>query len=148
GEWPGSDRAAWDAAHRRGGLLDDDGLAVNWRPVTSTIIAGGYGRFLSFLIEIGDLDPSETPATRVTRPRVEAYVAYLRPLNHSSTVAGRVRQLLRAASVMAPNGDWAWLRRMRARLKQMATPARDDRARLAPAATLFDLGLQLMRRAE
>ena len=49
---------------------------------------------------------------------------------------------------MAPNVDWAWLRRMLARLRRMATPARDDRARLMPALTLLDLATTLMQRAE
>jgi hypothetical protein len=37
--WPEKDRATWVAAHRRGGLLDDDGLAASWAPATSDIIA-------------------------------------------------------------------------------------------------------------
>jgi site-specific recombinase XerC len=147
-EWPAPDRAAWEAAHRCGGLLDEDGLAAAWRPDTSRLIASGYGRFLGFLALNGDLDPGECPETRITRRRVEAYVTELRRLNHSSTVAGRILQLLRAASVMAPDGDWVWLRRIKARLMRMATPAHDDRARLLPAATLLDLGRQLMGRAE
>jgi len=147
-EWPSPDRAAWTAAHRRGGLLDDDGLAASWATATSAIIAGGYGRFLSFLAQAGDLDPDQSPATRISRARVEAYVAELREHNHSSTVAARLLQLVRAAAVMAPNADWAWSRRIRARLRRMATPARDDRARLMPAVTLLDLANTLMQRAE
>ncbi len=147
-DWPEVDRAAWIAAHRRGGLLDDDGLAASWAPATSAIIAGGYGRFLSFLAQTRDLDPHQSPATRINRARVEAYVAELRERNHSSTVAGRLLQLVRAAAVMAPNTDWTWLRRIQARLRRMATPARDDRARLMPALTLLDLATTLMQRAE
>jgi integrase/recombinase XerD len=147
-EWPEPDRAAWTAAHRRGGLLDDDGLAASWAPATNAIIAGGYGRFLSFLAQTRDLDPHQSPATRINRARVEAYVAELRERNHSSTVAGRLLQLVRAAAVMAPNTDWMWLCRIRARVRRMATPARDDRARLVPATTVLDLGIELMQRAE
>jgi integrase/recombinase XerD len=147
-EWPEPDRAAWTAAHRRGGLLDDDGLAASWAPATSSIIARGYGSFLSFLAQAGDLDPDQSLATRISRARVEAYVAELRERNHSSTVAACLLQLVRAAAVMAPNTDWAWLRRIRARLRRMATPARDDRARLMPAVTLLDLANTLMQRAE
>ena len=123
-EWPEPDRVAWAAAHHRGGLLDDDGLAASWAPATSAIIAGGYGRFLSFLAQTGDLDPHAIPSNRVSRARVEAYVAELRERNHSSTVAGRLLQLVRAAAVMAPNTDWIWLRRIRARVHRMATRAR------------------------
>src|SRR5205085_5581011 len=48
-EWPEPDRRAWEAAHRRGGLLDEDGLAADWAPATSGLIAAGYGRYLSFV---------------------------------------------------------------------------------------------------
>jgi integrase/recombinase XerD len=147
-EWPEPDRAAWAAAHHRGGLLDDDGLAASWAPSTSALIAGGYGRFLSFLRETEDLDILSSPEDRITRPRVEAYVAHLRARNQSNTVAGRILQLVRAAAVMAPSVDWAWLRRIAGRLRRIATPARDDRARLLPAATLFDLATRLIHRGD
>jgi integrase/recombinase XerD len=146
--WPEPDRAAWAAAHHRGGLVDDDGLAVSWAPATNAIIAGGYGRYLSFLAETEGLDRTVSPGDRVTRPRVEAYVVQLRECNHSSTVAGRILQLARAVAVMAPAADWVWLRRIAARLRRMSRPARDDRARLMPATIVKDLGLQLMERAE
>jgi integrase/recombinase XerD len=146
--WPGPDQAAWATAHRRGGLLDDDGLAVEWAAATNSIIASGYGRFLSFLAETDGLLPDALPTTRVTRERVEAYVAELRLHNHSSTVAARVAQLARAVCVLAPTTDWTWLRRIGRRLRRSATPARDDRARLLPSSTLFNLATSLMQRAE
>ena len=147
-DWPAADGAAWANAHRRAGLLGDDGLAADWAPATSSIIAGGYGRFLSFLAGIRELDPYGSPAARITRPRVEAYVAHLRGRNHSSTVGARLLQLSEAARVMAPEVNWSWLRRIRSRLRRMSTPARDDRARLVPAATLIALYAELVRRAE
>ena len=49
---------------------------------------------------------------------------------------------------MAPKVDFAWLRRIMARLRRMARPARDDRIRIVPAVTLFDLSVELMKRAE
>ena len=146
--WPEKDRAAWIATHRRGGLLDDDGLAASWAPATSDLIARGYGSFLAFLAQTSDLDPTESPADRLTRPRVESYIAYLRGRNHSSTIAARILQLIRAIAVMAPTVDLAWLRRIFARLRRTATPARNDRQRLLPATTLLDLARTLMQRAE
>jgi len=147
-EWPASDWKAWEAAHQHGGLLDDDGLAANWAPDTSKIIAGGYGRFLSFLAETGELDSSASPAERITRPRVETYIEHLRKRNHSSTVAARILQLVEAARVMAPEIDWRWLRRIRSRLRHMSSPARDDRARLVPAANVTELYSDLAGQAE
>src|SRR5580700_1923902 len=108
----------------------DSGRAADWAPATSSIIAGGYGRFLSFLAGVSELDPSGSPAERITRPRVEAYVAHLRERNHSSTVAARILQLCEAGRIMAPGVSWNWLRRIRSRLRRMSTPARDDRAQL------------------
>jgi integrase/recombinase XerD len=135
------------SASTRGRLLEDDGLAASWAPNTSALIAGGYGRYLSFLAETDDLDSLACPEDRITRSRVEAYIAYLRARNQSNTVAGRILQLVRAAAVMAPSVDWAWLRRIAGRLRRIATPAHDDRARLLPAATLFDLATRLIHRS-
>ena len=101
---------AWAAAHRRSGLLDDDGLAASWAPATSDIIGRGYGTFLAFLARTADLDPTASPADRLTRPRIEAYVTYLRERNHSSTIAGRILALIRAVAVMNPAADLALLR--------------------------------------
>ena len=147
-EWPAPDRAAWAAAHRRGGLLDQDGHAAAWAFATSDLIARGYGSFLSFLSETEGLNGMVAPDARITCSRIEAYVAYMRERYHSSTVAARILQLARAVAVMSPEADWTWLRRIGARLRRMARPARDDRARLMPAATIHDLGVQLMQRAE
>jgi integrase/recombinase XerD len=147
-DWPAPDREAWDAAHRRGGLLNDDGLAANWAAATSSIVAEGYGGFLSFLMKNGDLDPNQPPTMRITGLRVENYIAHLRERNHSSTVAARVLQLKEAMRIMAPHEDWRWLRRIQSRLQRMSTPARDDRARLVPAATVFDFHKDLIRRAD
>ena len=146
-KWPEPDRNAWAASHRRGGLLDEDGPAASWAAATSDLIARGYGTFLSFLAETGGLHVAARPEERVTRAQIEAYVAYLRKRNHSSTVAARILQLVRAVAVMSPGLDWAWLRRISARLRRMACPARDDRTRILPANTVYDVGLELMERA-
>lgn len=147
-EWPAGDRAAWIAGHRRGDLLEEDGLAANWVRPTSVLIATGYGRFLSYLAQVEDLVPRETPATRITAARVDAYVVELRGRNASSTVAARLLQLERAAAVMAPASEWGWLRRIKNRLHRMATPARDDRARLPAGVAVLDLAITLMQRGE
>jgi integrase/recombinase XerD len=49
---------------------------------------------------------------------------------------------------MCPTADLTWLRRIYSRLRRAATPARDDRVRLLPAAMLFEVAKDLMRRAE
>jgi integrase/recombinase XerC len=49
---------------------------------------------------------------------------------------------------LAPEEDWAWLRRLVVRLEARARPVRDKRARLQLAAALFELGSRLMGEAE
>src|SRR5437868_2197187 len=102
-DWPAPDRKAWDTARRRGELLDDDGLAAEWAADTSKIIAAGYGRFLSFLSGIGELNASETPAERISRPRVKTYVVHLRECNHSSINSSQ--------KTLNSSGSISWVRR-------------------------------------
>jgi hypothetical protein len=105
-DWPGIDQDAWAAAHRLGSLLEDDGLAASWARATSGLITRGYGSFLAFLAETDNLDPTESPATRVTRARVEAYIGYLRRRNHSSTVAARIPSAWSRCCGDGPDGGY------------------------------------------
>ena len=95
------------------------------------------------------LDPLVAPAERITRDRVEAYVADLRANdNASGTTHIRILQLCRMLDVMAPGSRPAWLGRLLSKLRAAIEPTRDDRARLPPAATLVELGRSLMNWAE
>jgi integrase/recombinase XerD len=148
-EWPEQDRHAWQRACARGGLLDDGGLAANWRASTQETIAKGYGRWLAFLISSDLLDPDIPPAARVTRARVDAYIADLTAANNASgTIHIRILQLCRAIDAMCPGSRPAWLGRILARARAAVQPTRDDRARLVPASSLLDLAYTLMNRAE
>jgi integrase/recombinase XerD len=112
-------------------------------------VAKGYGRWLTFLLSRNMLDPLGAPAERITRDRVEAYVADLRANNNASgTTHIRILQLCRMLDVMAPGSRPARLGRLLSKLRAAIGPTRDDRARLPPAATLVELGRSLMNRAE
>ena len=47
--WPAADRAGWAAAIKKGGLLDEKGLAAHWRETTRKAVQDAYGRYLTFL---------------------------------------------------------------------------------------------------
>ena len=145
--WPLNDRQAWEAGHRRGGLLDDDGIAVDWADETNKLIITGYGCWLQYLDESGQLDINAHPGQRVSRPLVEDYIARLRSRNHSSTVHARILQLSRSLAVIAPAMKFPWLRVLLARLWAAATPARDDRPRLLPAQEVYDAGVKMIETA-
>jgi integrase/recombinase XerD len=146
--WPEPDQVAWAAALSSGDLLEPDGLAAHWSPATRRIIVKGYGRWIAWLTETGQLEPLAPLAARVTPERIAEYVHQLRERNASSTVAARVRDLREALRVMAPGADFVWLRRVANVLGALATPARPKRQRMRSPRELFALGVQLMQRAE
>lgn len=146
--WPAADRAAWEAAVTKGGLLEEGGLAAHWRPATRKSVQDAYGRWLTFLALRGHLEPDATPGARLTPDRLRAYIAELQAAVAPLTVRNRVRDLAEALRVMAPAVDLSYLRRARGRLKARAQPVRSKRAQLAPSRDLVQLGQKLMERAE
>jgi len=146
--WPVPDQVAWAAALSSGDLLEPDGLAAHWSAATRRTIAKGYGRWIAWLTDAGQLDSAAPLAARVAPERIAEYVRHLRQRNASSTVAARVRDLREALRVMAPGADLVWLRRISNVLGALATPARAKRHRIRTPRELFALGVQLMHRAE
>jgi integrase len=107
-----------------------------------------YGRWLGFLERTGRLDPAASPGARANRETIGAYIAELEDLNAPQTVIVRMQSLSVVLRWLAPDVDWAWLRRLVVRLEAKAVPVRDKRARLQLADALFALGSQLMAEAE
>ncbi len=147
-DWPEPDRRAWESCLQQGDPLDPGGLGSNWAPLTRRKNAKGYGRWLTWLIAKGILDPDCSPADRVVPERVAAYVDELRTLNSSNTVIFRVQELYLAISAMAPDHDWLWIQRIEHRLRMTPTSARDKRASIIHSSDLFAYGLELMAEAD
>lgn len=62
------------------------------------------------MAEAKKLEGFVPPQTRITRSRVEAYVALLREHNHSLTAAARVAHLTNAAGTPLPRSSAVQLR--------------------------------------
>jgi integrase/recombinase XerD len=146
--WPEADQAAWLAAHRSGDVLDPGGVAAAWSPATRRKTAAGYGRYLFWLAERGELDPAAVPAGRVTRERLASYLADLRRDNRGHTIQNRIQELGDALRALAPEGDWRWILKAAARLRASTIPAHDKRSRLRPINELAALGFRLMQDSE
>jgi integrase/recombinase XerD len=146
-EWPDQDQTLWRRALTAGGLLDEGGLAEDWRPDTRKKVSKSYGRFLTFLDEMGWLDQNSHPATRTTRERVRAYVDLLKGQVASKTLAGRITDLGEVLRVMAPDDDLQWLRRLGVRLGAQVIPVRNKHSKLVHSEDLHALGINLMERA-
>jgi integrase len=146
--WPNADRGAWGAALRPGNVFDAGGSAARWSPATQRKTALGYGRFLFWLSERGELDVAEAPRARITCERAAAYLEELKRTNRGHTIHNRIQELGNAMRALAPEGDWRWLLRAAGRLRANAVPVQQKRARLRPIGELVAEGFQLMERAE
>ena len=147
-EWPVSDRDLWQAALIKGSPFDDKGARADLRPATNRGVEKSYGRWLDFLAKHDRESLAVSPATRITRDRVRAYITFLIDGgNHFSTVGLRIEQLHAAARVMDPRGNWDWLKTPASNFRQRSKPKRDKRERLVAASDLFQLGLKLMDEA-
>ena len=146
--WPPADRAAWEAAMRRRDPFEDAGLATRWSAATRRKTACGYGRFLFWLLERGELDVTADPAARITHERLTSYLEDLRSANRGHTIHNRIQELGDAMRALAPDHEWSFIRRVAARLRADAVPARDKRGRLPPIAEIVAQGYRMMARAE
>jgi site-specific recombinase XerC len=111
--WAEGDRLGWER-----GLLPRDRFSIRlparprWSDATILKARKSYGVWLSFLMRRDDWDPTEAPAARVSVPRLRAYYWFLCDAgNRPATVTGRFDDLRRALRWMAPEQDWAWVRR-------------------------------------
>jgi integrase/recombinase XerD len=148
GDWPACDRALWNKAVEPGGLFGGGGAGARWSAASRVAVACGYNAWLSWLAAKGLLDPNMSPADRVTRERVGAYIAEMQAKRAPYTVLHRVQGLHDALRVMAPESNWKWLAQLRGSLKTQARPARDKLSRLKPPEELIALGERLMDEAE
>lgn len=148
-EWPEIDRLAWTAAIAKADtLLDEAGLASNWRPATLKWVRDGYGRWLTFLDRQGLLDHDCPPADRLTEDRLRALIVELKAAVSSNTLRNRIVGLKEAMRVMAPDREFRYLRRAQTRLKARALPLRNKREQMVPSHDIYRLGAQLLSNAE
>jgi integrase len=146
-EWPGGDHAAFESAYAPGDIFDGSrGPGAHLAEGTRRMIRTDYGRWLAFLKEV---DPSAfrlAPAGRISPERVQAFIERLTLDVRPTSLAFTVGNLLYAARLFAPDGDWDWLRSIRRRLHARARP--EDRFdRLVSGWQTLDLGISLMDEA-
>jgi integrase/recombinase XerD len=147
-DWPARDRTAWEKGVKPAGLFGGGVRGANWSEGSRFMIARGYRYWLSWLAEKGLCDPNLRPADRVTRERVENYIAELKPTRSPYTVLCRVQNLYDALRAMAPEADWAWLLEIYRTLCAAVRPVRDKRPRLRSVEEVAALGERLMETAE
>ena len=147
-DWPATDREAWLAAVEPGDLLDEGGPGARWSPQSRRKRIESYGLWLTYLASRGFLDENARPENRVRREIVAGYIRELASMAAPYTVLSRIEDLYGLVRILAPNHDWAWLRRAANRLRATAVAKRGKDLRVRPSKALYDLGVALMREAE
>lgn len=125
-DWPQLDRAAWDAALQGDDEdLEQPGALSRLSPETLPGYATGYGHYLAFLAQTGELIEDETPVQRVTPARFNRWLSAIRERGLAATA---VRQYLTnchaALRLMAPHADLRWMRRPNGRSLRRAIPGK------------------------
>ncbi len=110
-DWPAADRQAWETALATGGPLSRPGKAAHLSPLTRKARQESYGQFLAWLDRIGELNPEETVADRVTPDRIGRFLDERRQTASDNTVHQQVRELMLAVQAMVPDRDWTWIRK-------------------------------------
>ena len=149
-DWPMMDQLAWTGLFREGDLLDDAGAARHWSAATRQTNLKHYARWLGWCAATGRLGeggeqaqggPDAAPWGRATPEAVEAYARALLAEAAARTVASSLIGLKCVLQRMAPDEDWAWLKRMTNRFDSWATPSRVVRMPEQTAPELFALAL-------
>jgi integrase/recombinase XerD len=146
--WPALDRVAWEQANVPGTPFEPGGLASRWSEVSRRNTALGYGRYLYFLQQRGELDKNVAPASRVTHGSLFAYLEELERTNAGYTIPTRVQELGDAMRALAPERDWGFIKRAAGRLRATTIPATNKRARLPLMTDVIIQGYDMMQEAE
>lgn len=145
--WPAIDRQFWERALVPGDLLDEPNYASTIRPATLKSIVVGYRRWLVFLAETDRLDPTSTPADRVTPANLGAYFQHLRQNQSNASVIQRMSEVRQAMRIMHPEVDFRWITSPRGRSLASLLPVVLRPIRNIDSKVLYDWGLSMMRDA-
>jgi integrase/recombinase XerD len=146
--WPVADRAAWLMALEPGSpFKKGSGSAAKLAPISQVMIASGYGLYLAWLQETGNLDPEAPPSSRTPEHILLGYHQYLQSSYSPYTVATRLQQLGNAMRSIAPDANHADILRASYRIRSEAKPSRNKRERVVPPDRTEALGNSLLEEA-
>jgi len=141
-EWPPTDRQLWESA-----MGSDDPFAevagARLAKASRQTYQLAWRRFLGFVAVHEPTALDLVPAERLTAQRVRLFVSNLAETKNPTSVARQVDCLYRAARLMLPERDWAWLRAIANRLRA-AAPAQAATGPVITSVQLLELGQTLM----
>jgi integrase len=114
--------------------------------ITQGDLARRYGYFIDHLMRNDLFEPGAWTAGQVTPNRVESFVEELRSRVGSVTMAQTIHKLRRAAQLLDPNRDFAWLAEIEKDLAMLMRPSSKDH-RIVDPDRLYEAGLALIEEA-
>ena len=145
-DWTIADRTAWERAIAPRARLCKGGAGAHLARITQNDLARRYGYFVDHLMRNDLFKPGALPAGQVTPDRIETFVEELRSRVGSVTTANTIYKLRRAAELLDPNRDFAWLAEIEKDLALMMRPKSKDH-RIVDPDLLFEAGLALVEEA-
>lgn len=147
-DWPVMDRAAWQAALRPGDPLDDPGPLAERSAEQTSKFQAAYGRWLGFLTERGFDGREKSGLDLFYAENVTSFVRRLSADLAPCSVRAYLTELYTVARAMAPDREFEFLRGATRHIWRTARPVTDKRGRLVASRDLYELGFELMTRAE
>jgi hypothetical protein len=146
GDWPIADRAAWERAIAPRARLSKGGAGAHLARITQNDLARRYGYFIDHLMRNRLFDPEALPASQVTPDHVTSFVDELRARVASVTTAHTIYKLRRAAQLLDPTRDFAWLGEIEKELALIMRP-KSKHHRMVDPDRLLEAGLALVEEA-
>ncbi len=142
-EWTIADRTAWEGATAPRARLRKGGAGGHLARITQDDLARRYGYFIDHLTRNGLFKPDAPPAAQVGPDCVASFLEELRSRVGSVTTAGAIYKLRRAAQLLDPKRDFAWLADIEKDLALIMRPKSKDHRILDPD-RLLEAGLALV----
>jgi integrase len=148
-DWPEADRRLWQDACAPAELLNEElGARSNHAAISNRKAEKGYGRWMTYVQREHPSCWIDSPADRITWPRLKLYIKHLASLqNSTATILARLQEVGEAAKVMGPDRDWSFINNIASKIRARHRPARDKR-NLKLSDVLLDLGLALIEKAK
>ena len=145
-EWTIADQAAWARAIAPRARLRKGGAGSDLAPITQRDLARRYGYFVDHLLRHGLFDPEAGAAAQVSPDLVASFLHELSSRVSSVTTAGTICKVRRAAELLDPSRDLAWLAEIEKDLALVMQPkSKDDR--LVDPDLIVEAGLALIKEA-
>jgi len=147
--WPEGDRGLWFDGVQPCHDLDVPSHGQRLTPASLASIERFYGRYLTFLDQIDELDETATPDARVTPSRLAKYLRHLQELGYAAQTRKLAISGLRSAlRIMIPDADTAWFWRPSGVPLHAWLSGPRKTFDVPRSAELYQWGLDLMRDAE